>query len=268
MKIGQAIAAGFRSANEGWEIAAVSFCLGLGMSIGQRVLLPAPQKGAQANPAALIAGGLGVIVLALVLSMLWMVWFGGALTWLKSRLDGSENSSWSVFIEGGKRLFWGLCWVLSLQMLLIVAPLLVGAVLAGLLARVIGPVAALMLAAGAVGSFAFFVLWVFGPCSLAEKQQGAKVALKDSARFVRAHLGGTVGLLAALFLVGMGLLLAVMIPSLLLALLLKLPLSTGQQKLPLLLDVPLQAVAAYAFLLGLAAQYAYYRGNQEKGISP
>lgn len=262
IRIRAALVAGFRSANEGWKVIAVSFGLGLVMSVGQRVLLPQTPASPQANPIALLAGGIGMIVLVLALGVLWTAWLGGALVWLKNRLDGAENS-WAGFVEGGKRLFWALCWVLSLQVMLGMGPPFAAGLLAAVLSRSIGGVAVFLLsAAGILSGLVIFTLLTFGAYSLVERQQGAKAALKDSARFVRAHLGGTVGLLAALFLMGMVALLAIMVPSMLLAFLLKLPVSPTQQQMPLLVDIPLQAVTAYLFFFALAAQYAYYRGNQ------
>ncbi len=261
MGIRAALVAGFRSANEGWKVAAVSWALGLGMSVGQRILLPQAPASPEANPAALLAGGLGMIVLALGVGVLWTVWLGGALVWLKNRFDGAENS-WTGFIEGGKRLFWALCWVMSLQVILGLGPPFILGIFDGLLSRLIGDVAAfLLVAVGMLIGLAVFTLLIFGACGLAERQQGAKVALKDSARFVRAHPGGTVGLLAALFLLSMAAMLALMIPLMLPVFLLKLPVSP-QQGVPLLLEIPAQAAGAYLFFFALAAQYAYYRGNQ------
>jgi dipeptide/tripeptide permease len=177
-------------------------------------------------------------------------------------LDGAENS-WAGFYEGGWRLFWALCWVLSLQVILGLGPPFVAGLIGALLSRSIGGAAAILLAAvGMLSGLAIFILLTFGACSLAERQQGAKAALKDSARFVRAHLRGTVGLLAALFLLSVAVVLAVAIPLMLLAFLLKLPISPTQQQMPLVADIPLQAVTSYLFFFALAAQYAYYRGNQ------
>lgn len=264
MRAGEALAAGFRSANEGWKIAAVSGVLGLGISVGQRILLPHSQPSPDANPIALLVGGIGMIVLVLVLGVLWTVWLGGALVWLKNRFDGVENS-WAGFVEGGKRLFWALCWVMSLQVILGVAPPLIAGLIGGLLSRVIGTgVSVLLIVFGILIGIAVFIFLTFGMYSLAEKQQGAKAALKDSARFTRAHLAGTLGLLATVFFLSMALVLAVAAPLLLLAFVLKLPISPQQQQFPLLVEFPLQAATAYVCFFALAAQYAYYRGNQEK----
>ena len=264
MRAGEALAAGFRSANEGWKIAAVSGVLGLGISVGQRILLPHSQPSPDANPIALLVGGIGMIVLVLVLGVLWTVWLGGALVWLKNRLDGAENS-WTGFVEGGKRLFWTLCWVLSLQVIFGLGPPFVAGLIGALLSRVIGAGASVFLVAvGMLMGLAVFILLTFGACSLAERQQGAMAALKDSARFVRAHPGGTVGLLAGLTFLGVAAVLALMVPLLLLAFMLKLPISPQQQQFPLLVEFPLQAATAYVCFFALAAQYAYYRGNQEK----
>ena len=271
MRIGEAVSAGFRGANEGWRVIAVSFGFGLVMSVSQRILLPnstpAPSPSPAANPIALMAGGMGMLVLALGLGVLWTVWLGGALVWLKNRFDGAENS-WAGLVEGGRRLFWALCWVMSLQGILGMGPLFVAGLLGALLARSLGiGVTALLVAIGVLAGLAVFILLTFGACALAERQQGAKTALKDSALFVRAHLGGTLGLLTALFLVSAAVVLAFAIPLILLALALKLPISAQQQS-PLLMEVPLQLVASYVFFFVLAAQYAYYRGNQPASPEP
>ena len=265
MSIGQAVAAGFRSANAGLQVVAVSFGFGLVMSLGKKILILAQPNSPEANLAALITAWIGMIVLALVLGALWMVWMGGALVWLKNRFDGAETS-WAAFFEGGRSFFWALCWVFSLQMIFMLGPLYIWGLL-GALRLAYGAIGAAALplplaAVGMLASLAIFILFAFGAYSLAERRQGAKVALKDSALFVRAHLGGTVGLLAALFLVSAAVVLVSAIPLILLAFLLKLPISPRQQQFPLLMEIPLQAVMAYVFFFALASGYAYYRGNQ------
>lgn len=264
MGIRAALVAGFRSANEGWRIVAISGVLGLGLSVvGQRILLPNAPASPQANPIALLVGGLGMIVLVLVLSVLWTVWLGGALVWLKNRLDGTKNS-WTGFVEGGKRLFWVLCWVPLLQGLFALGSPFVVDLLGALLARSIGgAVSSLLVAVWTLSSLVIFILLIFGACSLAERQQGAKAALKDSARFVRAHPGGTVGLLlVVIFLLNVAVVLVITPPLLVLASLLKLPIPPSQGQFPLFVEIPFQAMMAYTFFFMLAAQYAYYQGNQ------
>ena len=167
--------------------------------------LPTGDGAAAADPSAAqlaVLGGLGAVVfLLLPVFVAWFLVTQAALQKAMADAALGEPVSWSGAIRFVLQRFWRLVGASILKMLVIVAPMMAGAMVAGIAAAIFAPLLALVVPALVVAILVVFARLALVPATVVLEENGAGVAVRRSWELVSGHVGRTIGALLLAYLI-------------------------------------------------------------------